>query len=423
MLFRSPNSFFANWQDVGVVVQEEVNWDDKIIATGGVRFDKSSLNGDNTKWYPFAKASLAVNIANFDFWKIDAISALKLRAAYGQTGNSPGFGAKFTPLNDVLIGGQAGFVPTTANGNPGIKPETANEFEYGADFGFLNNKITFEATFYNKKVVDFIDAYSLSPGTGVSSIGAFNVGDLENTGIELGLGASVINTSKLTWTTNLSWWTNQSKITRLIVPEYQVASSGFGDFGTNRIRLGESPSAWYGSPQTGTIKTRYENSQPDYQMSWRNNFTFLNNFEFSFMFHTSRGNYNSSLNQELTDEGGTSPDWNDKSADGSTPVGVARQLGQPGTTTRNYVVNASYIKLREVALYYNVPMKSLPTSWGNVIEGIRVGVSGNNLALWTDYYGYDPEASNFGNRPVGGGVDLLSFPSSKRMFFHLTVTF
>lgn len=420
---KTPNEFFARWNDIGVVVQEQVNWDDKVIATGGIRWDKSSLNGEYNKFYPFAKGSVAINIANFDFWKVDAISAFKVRAAYGQTGNSPQFGAKFTGLTDVLIGGQAGFVAPTSNGNLGIKPETANEFEYGADFGFLNNKVTLEATFYTKKVTDFIDTYALSPGTGVTSYAAFNVGDLENTGIELGLGAQVLNTSKVTWSTNLAWWTNKSKITRLIVPEYQVASSGFGDFGTNRIRLGESPSAWYGSPQVGTVKTRYENSQPDFQMSWRNNFTFLNNFEFSFMFHWSKGNYNASLNKELTDEGGTSPDWGTLSSDGSTPLGVARQLGQPGVTTRNFVVDASYIKLREVALYYNVPMKSLPSSWSNVIEGIRVGVSGNNLALWTNYYGYDPEASNFGNRPVGGGVDLLSFPSSKRMFFHLTVTF
>ncbi|MFM9838197.1 MAG: SusC/RagA family TonB-linked outer membrane protein [Cyclobacteriaceae bacterium] len=420
---RTPNQFFATWQDVGVVAQEEINWADKVIVTGGIRFDKSSLNGDYTKFYPFAKASAAVNLTSFEFWKFEPISAFKLRAAYGQTGNSPSFGSKFTALNDVIIDGKSGYVPTTANGNPGIKPETANEIEFGTDMGFLNNRITLEASFYTKNVVDFIDVYNLSPGTGVNSVQAFNIGDLENKGIELGLGASVISKAKFTWNTQLSYWQNRSKITKLIVPEYAVGSSGFGAFGTNRIRIGESPSAWYGTPVVGGQRTRYENSQPDYQISWRNSFTFLNNFEFSFLLHTSQGNYNASLNQELTDEGGTSPDWSNKSADGSTPVGVARQLGQPGITTRQFVQNASYIKLREVALYYNVPVKNLPGSWKNSIEGIRVGVSGNNLALWTDYYGYDPEASNFGNRPVGGGVDLLSFPSSKRIFFHLTVTF
>ncbi len=420
---RTPNQFFASWQDVGVVAQEEINWADKVILTGGIRFDKSSLNGDYQKLYPFGKLSAAINLTNFDFWKFEPISAFKLRAAYGQTGNSPGFGAKFTALNDVIIDGKSGYVPTTANGNPGIKPETANEIEFGADLGFLKNRITFDATFFTKNIVDFIDVFNLSPGTGVNSVQAYNIGDLENTGIELGLGAAVVNNSKFTWNTQFSYWQTRIKITKLIVPEYAVGSSGFGAFGTNRIRLGENPSAWYGAPLVGGQRTKYETSQPDYQVSWRNSFTFFKNFEFSFLLHTSQGNFNASLNQELTDEGGTSPDWSNKSADGSTPVGVARQLGQPGITTRQFIQDASYIKLREVALYYTIPVSSLPGQWKNAIESIRIGMSGNNLALWTNYYGYDPEASNFGNRPVGGGVDLLSFPSSKRIFFHLTVTF
>jgi hypothetical protein len=151
------------------------------------------------------------------------------------------------------------------------------------------------------------------------------------------------------------------------------------------------------------------------------NITFLKNFEFSFLFHWSYKNYNASLNQELTDEGGTSPDWGTLTKQGTTeiPVGIARKLGQEGITTRQFIVDASYIKLREVALYYNIPKKSLP----KFVEGIRVGASGNNVAMWTPYYGYDPEASNFGNRPVGTGVDLLSFPSSRRIFFHLNVNF
>jgi TonB-linked SusC/RagA family outer membrane protein len=421
-LVRTPNEFFASWQDVGIVAQEEINWDDKVILSGGVRFDKSSLNGDYEKYYPFAKASAAVNITNFSFWKVEPVSAFKIRAAFGQTGNSPAFNSKFSPLTDVIVSGQAGYVAGNVMGNPIIKPETANETEFGADLGFLRNRITLEATYYTKNVRDFIDIFPLSTGTGVVQYAAYNIGDLQNKGIELGLGGTVISNSKITWNTQLSYWQNRSEITKLIVPEYTVGSSGFGGFGTNRIRLGESPSSWYGSPNVNGVPTMYGNSQPDFQMSWRNSFTFMNNWEFSFLFHTSQGNYNASLNGELTNGGGTTPDWSDRADDGR-PVGVARQFGQPGVTTAQYIQDASYVKLREVALYYNIPVKSFAGSWKDAIEGIRVGVSGNNVALWTKYYGYDPEASNFGNRPVGGGVDLLSFPSSRRMFFHLTVTF
>ena len=51
------------------------------------------------------------------------------------------------------------------------------------------------------------------------------------------------------------------------------------------------------------------------------------------------------------------------------------------------------------------------------------GVSGNNVFVFSKYVGYDPEASQFGNRPIGAGVDLLSFPQSRRLFFHLNLTF
>jgi hypothetical protein len=56
-------------------------------------------------------------------------------------------------------------------------------------------------------------------------------------------------------------------------------------------------------------------------------------------------------------------------------------------------------------------------------EQVRIGISGQNLFLWTNYYGYDPEAANFGNRPTLATVDLLSFPSVRRMYFHLNVNF
>jgi hypothetical protein len=102
---------------------------------------------------------------------------------------------------------------------------------------------------------------------------------------------------------------------------------------------------------------------------------------------------------------------------------VARQLGQPGITTRQFIQDATFTKLREVSLYYTLPKKLLEGSFLKGLQQVRVGVSGQNLFIWTDYYGYDPEAANFGNRPTIAPVDLLSFPSARRMYFHLNVNF
>ena len=222
--------------DVGFVGQEEINWKDRVIATAGVRFDKSSLNGDPQKFYAFPKASVAVNVANFDFWTFkDAVSSLKLRAAYGQTGRSPGFGNTFSSLGNVSIDGKSGVVVPTTLGNAAAKPEIASEIETGVDVGFLNNRITLEATYYNKQILNFLYNYQLAPSTGASVITAFPVGDLQNKGIELGLTAQVIKKPGLTWTSTVNYWFNRTKVTRLDVPTFTVPSSGFGGFGTNQI--------------------------------------------------------------------------------------------------------------------------------------------------------------------------------------------
>ena len=98
-----------------------------------VHFDKSTLNGDPNKFYAFPRAAIAANLHNMDFWNSDAISQLKLRAAYGESGNSANFGATFTSLNQVSIGGNGGSTIGGLQGDPNIDPETSAELELGID--------------------------------------------------------------------------------------------------------------------------------------------------------------------------------------------------------------------------------------------------------------------------------------------------
>ena len=417
------NLELSGWQDVGLVAQEEVNWGDKIIATGGVRFDKTSLNGDANKYYAFPKASLAVNVSKFNFWNIPAVDLLKFRTAFGRTGNPASFGSKFTNIIPFAIGGVTGAATPATVGNTTIQPEISQEIEFGVDFAAFGNRVTGEVSFYTRDIKDFIDVFSLSPGTGVTSFKAFNVGDIRNKGVEVTLGGTPVQKDNFKWSTNINWWRNRSEITRLIIPEKATAATGFGAFGTQRLRVGNSPSQWYGTPNVNGLPTAYEDAQPDWQLSWSNNITFLKNFEFSFLVHRSQGNHNSTLNFQLTDEGGTTPGWSTLNKDG-IPLGNSRILGKPGVTTRNFIVDASFTKLREASLYYTVP-KSVMSNLGILknVDQTKVGISGSNLFVWTDYYGYDPEAANFGNRPTLASVDLLAFPAARRIFFHLNFNF
>lgn len=427
---RTSSETFQRWTDVGYVAQQEMNWEDKVIVTGGVRFDKSTLNGDNTKLYPFPRASVAINVANFDFWKQKDINQLKLRLAYGRTGGEPTFGNTFTSIATTNYGGLLGTVTPTTVGNPVVKPETSQEIEMGADIGLFNNRITFEGSYYIKKVYDLLNPYVLSNGTGVVSYAAYPVGDLQNKGIELSLGATPVKKTNFVWNTNVQFWNNRTKITRLIIPNTTVGS-GFSIYGRNQLRLGSSPTAWYGSPNlvdaNGVSQsTQYEDAQPKYQASWSNDITFYKNFTFSFLLHRSYGNYNSNLTQKQKDVGGTSPDWSHEDnllGLPGVPNGKARNPTNTNITARLFIQDASYLRLREIALYYNVPKAFITTRFHNTVQSIKMGVSATNLFTITQYEGYDPEVSNFGDQSVGASVDNASFPSSKRIFIHLAVGF
>jgi hypothetical protein len=211
------------------------------------------------------------------------------------------------------------------------------------------------------------------------------------------------------------YWGNDSEITRLDIPSYDTGAFGLS-LGQYLIREGFSPTTIVGNPQDPGL-TFYGDAQPDYQMSWYNEVTFLGNFDFSFLFHYQKGGDNINLTNFLLDGGGNTPDWsNDDDGDG-VPNGLDRGPFNPS----QFVEDASYLKLREVGLYYTLP-SDITSSLFNA-ERIRLGVSGKNLLLFSDYSSYDPEVSNFGAQPVSQSVEVTPYPSSRRVFFHINLDF
>ena len=415
--------------DVGYVAQQEINFNDLVVATGGIRYDKSSRNGDVKKFYAFPRGSVAINFAKLNGFSLDQVNLIKLRAAYGETGSPAYYGGTFSPLSGISTGGNVGFLPSTLVGNPAIGPERATELEGGIDLGFFNNRVTLEATVYNKKVIDIVQVYPLAPGTGVSSIRAYPVGDLRNRGLELTLGLVPVQLPNFRWTSTTNFWLNRSEVTRLIVPTINL-SPGFGSgYGTTFFALGESPSRWYGSPVSTTLNpntpsgyTRYGEAQPTFQMSYLNSFTVFKNFELSFLLHWKQNSYTSNLTVTNQDGFGTSADWGTPytKADGTVvPLGIAR----PNFDASYYIQNSGYVRLREVSLYYSIPASIRTSAFHDYVKNIRVGVSGNNLLTWTKYKGYDPEVSNFGSTNTQAQVDVVSYPSTKRVFFHVNLDF
>ncbi len=414
--------------DIGIFAQEEVNFSDKIIASAGVRLDKSTLNGKANKFYAFPRASVAVNLHKFGTWSENSpLSQLKARLAYGQTAGLPAWNIPYSKLSFSVIGNQGGLIPSTLLGNPEIKPERATELEYGLDFGLFKNRITAEITVYNKKVFDLIQPLITAPTTGVSSV-SINAADLTNKGVEITIGGDVIKNKNITWFVQPIYWFNRSEITRLDIPER--LTGGFGaTFGQWRVKEGLSPTQIVGQPRTNpadpTSWTVYGDQQPKFEFSLNQRITFLKNFEFSALANYRHKFTVVSLARVLWDEGGNTSDWNatDLAGDGGkTTNGFYRQnvngLDENGNSKPGFnPVVTSFLKIREASLYYKVPKSILK----NKIEGLKIGVSSNNLFRWTDYTaGYDPENSNFGSQALGSGVDIGSSPLVRKIMLHLS---
>lgn len=404
--------FLSDEQDFGYFGQIEGNYKDQFIGTIGYRLDKSTRNGDPNKFYGFPKASLAVNLNNFGFWTAENINQLKLRAAYGETGSPAGFGATFTSLGANNIGGNSGQSIGGLRGDPNVEPETASEFEVGFDLGILNSRINLEATYYNKNVEDLILSRALPASSGFTTE-TTNLASLKNEGVELALRADVLDTENVRWNTGILFYLNRSEVTRLDVPAFAQPGAGFGTgLGTFFIEEGQPVTQLVGRvdgelQQVGDV-------EPDFQMSFNNNFTFFKNVDLSFLLQWKKGGENLNLSRFLTDLGQTSPDL-------ETPEGQAR-LEQPANALR-FVEPAGYVRLREAAIYYRVPSASVKSAFGETVDAVKLGFSGRNLFTITDYSSYDPEVSVNGGAGLSSGIEVTPFPSSRQFYFHLNITF
>ncbi|SMO83070.1 SusC/RagA family TonB-linked outer membrane protein [Gracilimonas mengyeensis] len=401
--------------------QQEINWEDKLIATVGGRLDRSSLNADQGEYYFYPKASLAINLMNFDFIETDILNQLKPRIAYGETGGLANFGATFRSLTGGNIGGFLATYASNRSIDPNLKPESAQELEFGVDLAAFDNRVSLEATYYNKVVDDLILDEQVPTSSGISVI-ATNAATLENKGIELTLNLNPVRKSNFLWNSTVLFWNNDSEITDLSIDGF--TTGGFGtSLGNYLIQEGYSPSTIVGIPaiEGDQLYTKYGNAQPDFEMSFSNEFNIYKNWDFSFLWHWKKGGDNVNLSMYLWDVGGTSPDWN-KGIESGTPKGRER-LTNPNGPADSYVQDASYLKLREVGLYYTVPATALSGLFGNAVEGIKLGASANNVLLFSDYPSYDPETSVFGTQAINSSVEVTPYPTSRQVLFHVNIDF
>jgi TonB-linked SusC/RagA family outer membrane protein len=401
-------------RDLGIFGQEEVLLlNRRLLVTAGLRGDRSSSNGNTDKFFLYPKVAASYRLIR-PFGGVDEV---KLRGAYGQTGNRSQFGALYSPDTTATIGGSSGTFIGVRAGDPNIKPERQEEFEAGFDATLGDGLAELTLTLYQRNIRDLLLEQTLATSTGQELRVFSSESRLRNRGIEASVTISPIRSRDISWIFRTTFFANRAKITRLTVPAFRTG--GFSlSLGTFQIEQDSSPTQIYGTVGTdaagNAVAGKLGDANPDFQMSFSNDIDFYR-FTLGFLFDWKQGGNVINLSEFLLDLGQTSKDFVTAGAD------RANRFAQGFSDV--YVQSGTYLKLREVNLSYNLPDQVTSAIFGRTIRHARLSLTGRNLLRFTGYRGLDPEVSNFSNQAIVRNIDVAPFPPSRSFFFSIDLGF
>ncbi len=427
---------------VGVYGQEQIGFRDRFFLTGGVRSDNNSSFGSNFKrvYYPKVSASWVVSEEPF-FSRVPYVNTLKLRSAYGQTGQAP-LPYSAVPFFTATTGpnGSAAVTPSS-RGNPNLGPERGYETELGFDAGFLNDRAGIEFTHFTGGTKNAILDQPVAPSTGYPGTQLVNAGKLSKKGNEVMLRATPITNARTTWDLTFSAATNSTKVVNLGGATFISPSANI------RHTVGYPVGAWWGKrvvdatidPTTGAATAVFcdpgpaggapvlcasaplvflGSTVPTREGAFTSTVSFFQNFSVYTLIDFKGGYKKLDGNRRVRCHIFIECRENYYPKEFS-PVIVGAVSA--GTTYISDLVNdASYTKLREISLSYN-----LPGSFASRLGAARASVSiaGRNLHTWTNYKGLEPEASfqggtrGFGQWEQDVTPQLRSYVGTLRLSF------
>jgi TonB-linked SusC/RagA family outer membrane protein len=407
--------------DFGIFGQTEVLVAERLLLTAGARADRSSNNGDPGKYFLFPKASASYRIPGLRRGLVDE---LKVRLAYGETGNQPLYGQKFTPLDLSNIGGAGAFRVGTARASSDLRPERQRELEGGIDLALFGNRATMDVTGFQRRITDLLITRTLPPTSGYSSETS-NGASMKVWGFETSLSAFPVQ-GALTWNTRFNLGANRSRITDLPVPAFLL---GTPQTGAVRIEQGKSATQLFGNdtlPQAGgrvVALVPMGDGNPKYNAGWGNELRWKGLSAYALL-DRQQGGMLANGTWRHYDLGQNSRDYDELTATGQK-IGEVRRTTYL-QVTRIYYQDATYLKLREVTLGYDLPRALTSRVWSRA-QSARLQLSGRNLYWWTDFRGGDPEAENFGATGVPSSIqrnrELAAYPASRQFWLNLNVEF
>ena len=206
-------SEFSVW---GEYIQQNFKYRNQLFITGAIRFDGSSVFGPSERNQVYKKLGGSYVISGTDFWSKLGVSKwwtlLKLRSAYGESGNLTGISAysRFNNYGSSSFLGTTSFQTSTQLANTNVKPERQKEIEVGTDMSFLNDRIGLTFNWYHKRVDNLLLPISIAPTNGFSSL-LNNVGSLQNVGYEVVLNLIPVKTKAFSWDLTMIYNHNENK--------------------------------------------------------------------------------------------------------------------------------------------------------------------------------------------------------------------
>lgn len=414
-IFGQPFENNTHEKTFALYAQEQLQaFDERLLAEVGLRAERSSVFGNTNQYFVYPKISGAYRFPDL----LGSGSDFKLRAAYGETGNQPLFGQKFTTLiGGQNIGGNVGTVPGGVAGSPSIEPERVREFEAGIDASPFHGRATLELTWYLRHTTNLLLPVTPASSTGYSEVIA-NGGELRNTGIEAALGIAAVQDHDFTWTVHSTFSRTRSLVLKLPGTGFSPSTAGFGlAFGEFFVQQGQPIDQIIGqtaiNPDGSFVVKSFGHASPDWDWTMGNDFTYKGFFLTS-LWDWQHGGL--AQNQTLS-----LYDCNELTSDAGTPAGQARIQDCFDGIATPYVQPTSFLKLREVSIGYTLSEDMAKRFFGS--SNVRVEVTGRNLLIFTNYWGYDPESSNYGQQAVTRNIDLGPYPPSRQFMFSITAGF
>lgn len=409
------------------------------------RYDGSSvLNADN-RWYPYGSVSSSFVFS--ELLDMPAISFGKLRASYSIVGNDNigpySLQNAFQIAGNFPFNNRSGFLMGNTLGNSNLVNEKTKEYEFGLEMQFLQNRLGFEFSYFNRDHVELLTSnIPISPATGYSST-TLNAGDMTNKGIELIANGSPIKNADFGWDVMVNFSKIKNNVTRIYGDQdkLQIGQTWaflnrpygvFYNYGYERNEDNQILIDASGLPIVSNELQVIGNIQPKWTAGITNSFRYRNlSFDFFFDFKKGGDIFNSddrygffygtpkvTENRDPRVVPGISTVDNQEN---TVEVDAQDYYQRLNLIYESVIQDGTYLKLRNASIRYRFPEKWISQT---PFTGVTLSATGRNLWIYApNFTGSDPEVSSFGSGNGSQGVYAYSVPTSRSYNFTLSVSF